>query len=285
MKLATYGGDFSTEIGIVDGDALIPLTKADAALPRDMTALIARWDGVKARVADIAATSRERVALSGLRLRQPILRPGKLMALGRNYAEHAKESGSAPPDKQIWFCKQGTSANGPHDPIDLPRVSEQLDYEAELVVVIGRRAKHVPAEKALDYVFGYACGNDVSVRDWQKMTQQWVIGKGFDTHAPFGPWITTSDEIADPQNLGIRCFVNGEPRQSSNTREMIFKVADQIALLSQAMTLEPGDILFTGTPEGVAMGMSPPKWLKVGDRVQVEIDGLGALDNPVRAEP
>ncbi len=285
MKLATFGGDFSTEIGIVIDDAIIPLHKADAALPREMTGLIARWEGLRGRIEDIAATSRERVPLTKVRLRQPILRPGKLMAIGKNYAEHARETGSAPPDKQIWFCKQGSAANGPFDPIDLPRVSEQLDYEAELVVVIGRRAKHVLADKSLDHVFGYACGNDVTVRDWQKMTTQWVIGKGFDTHAPFGPWITTADDVVDPQALGISCRVNGEIRQSSNTREMIFPIAEQIALLSQAMTLEPGDIIFTGTPEGVAMGMATPNWLKAGDRVRVEIDGLGALDNPVRAEP
>ena len=285
MKLATFGSVFNTEIGVVRDDRVVPLGRADASLPRDMATLIARWDALKARVADIAETAKESLPLAAVALRQPILRPGKLMALGKNYAEHARETGSAPPDKQIWFCKQATSANGPYDPIDLPKVSEQLDYEAELVVVIGKRAKHVSREDALAHVFGYACGNDVSVRDWQKMTQQWVIGKGFDTHAPFGPWITTADEIGDPQTLGIRCLVNGETRQSSNTANMIFAVADQIALLSQAMTLEPGDIIFTGTPEGVAMGMATPLWLKAGDRVRVEIDGLGALDNPVRPEP
>lgn len=285
MKLATYGGAFGTDLGAVLGDRLVPLTRLDPALPRDMTALIARWDALKSRVADLVATARETLPLAALSLRQPILRPGKILALGKNYAAHARETGAEVPDRHIWFCKQPTAANGPYDPVDIPRVSDQVDYEAELVVVIGRRGRHIAPEAALGHVFGYCCGNDVSVRDWQKMTPQWMLGKSFDTHAPFGPWITTADEVPDPQALAIACRVNGETRQSSTTSNMIFPVADQIALLSQAMTLEPGDIVFTGTPEGVAMGMTPPKWLKAGDRVEVEIAGLGALDNTMRPEP
>lgn len=285
MRLVTFGGDFSTGIGVVAGEDVVDLGKADASLPRDMAGLIARWDGLKARIADIAANTKERATLKGLRLRQPILRPGKILAIGRNYAEHAKETGSEVPDKQIWFCKHATAANGPFDPVDLPRVSEQLDYEAELVVVIGRRGRHIAREDALRHVFGYCCGNDLTVRDWQRMTPQWMLGKSFDTHAPFGPWITTADEAGDPQTLDISCLVNGEVRQSSNTAKMIFPIGEQIALLSQAMTLEPGDVIFTGTPEGVAAGMKPPLWLKPGDRVRVEIAGLGAIENAVRAEP
>jgi 2-keto-4-pentenoate hydratase/2-oxohepta-3-ene-1,7-dioic acid hydratase in catechol pathway len=285
VKLATFGSAFATELGLVLGDEIISLTKADTALPREMAVLISQWERFAGKVADIATSDSPRVSLSSVRLRQPILRPGKILALGKNYAEHAKETGSAVPDKQIWFCKQVTAANGPNDPVDVPRVSEQVDYEAELVVVIGKGGRHIAREDALAHVFGYACGNDVSVRDWQKMTAQWMLGKSFDTHAPFGPWITTADEVPDPQALDIKCHVNGEVRQSSNTSQMIFQVADQIALLSQVMTLEPGDVIFTGTPEGVAMGMSTPVWLKAGDRVQVEIKGLGALDNLMRAEP
>lgn len=285
MKLATFGSAFLTEIGLVLGDEIISLTKADPALPREMAVLIAQWERFAERIAAIAESDAPRMTLPSVRLRQPILRPGKILALGKNYAAHAKETGSAVPDKQIWFSKQATAANGPHDPVDVPRVSEQVDYEAELVVVIGKSGRHIAREGALAHVFGYACGNDVSVRDWQKMTAQWMLGKSFDTHAPFGPWITTADEVGDPQALDIRCLVNGEVRQNSNTSQMIFQVADQIALLSQVMTLEPGDVIFTGTPEGVAMGMETPVWLKAGDRVQVEIEGLGALDNLMRAEP
>lgn len=282
MKLCTFGSDFATELGIVDGDSVIPL-KHDA-LPRDMASLIARWGAARERVEDIVAAGRGRRPLSDVRLRQPILRPGKMLAIGRNYAEHAKESGGDIPDKQIWFCKHGTSANGPFDPVQIPRVSDQVDYEAELVVVIGARGRHIAAADAMDHVFGYCCGNDVTVRDWQRMTPQWMLGKSFDSHAPFGPWITTADEVSDAQALNIRCSVNGAQRQHSNTSKMIFPIAEQIAWISQAMTLEPGDIIFTGTPEGVAMGMTPPVWLKAGDVVRVEITGLGAIENRFVAE-
>lgn len=282
MKLVTFDHGGAPAPGVVSGDRIVPLTAP--GLPRDMTALIAGWESFRAPV-EAAARAGGGVSLEGARLRQPILRPGKILALGKNYAEHAREMGGPPPDNQIWFCKHATAANGPFDPVDLPRVSEQLDYEAELVVVIGRGGRHIPAARALEHVFGYCCGDDFSVRDWQKMTPQWMIGKSFDTHAPFGPWIVTADEIADPQALRIRCLVNGETRQSSTTANMTFPVAEQIALLSQAMTLEPGDLIFTGTPEGVAMGMTPPRWLKAGDVVRVEIDGIGAISNTIRPEP
>jgi 2-keto-4-pentenoate hydratase/2-oxohepta-3-ene-1,7-dioic acid hydratase in catechol pathway len=177
-----------------------------------------------------------------------------------------------------------TSINAPFEPIELPMASEQVDYEAELVVIIGKRCKHVTAEKAAQVVFGYCAGNDVSVRDWQLRTSQWVLGKSFDTHAPMGPWIVTPDEIGDPHALGIRCFVNGEQRQSSNTRHLIFNVYDQIVHLSNATTLEPGDVIFTGTPGGVGLAMKPPRWLKPGDKVRVEIDRIGAIEAVMRPE-
>lgn len=285
MKLVTFGGAFGTEVGILAGDGVISLHRADPHLPTDMMTVINHWNGLKKRVHEIAETVSPHVAVADVRLRQPILRPGKILAIGKNYADHAKEMGSAPPTKQIWFSKHGTAANGPGDPIDIPKVSAQIDYEAELVVVIGKGGRHIAAEDALDHIFGYCCGNDISVRDWQNMTGQWMLGKSFDTHAPFGPYLSTSDEVADPQSLGIRCLVNGEVRQASNTANMIFPIAAQIAWVSQVMTLEPGDIIFTGTPEGVAMGMKEPRWLEAGDVVRVEIDGLGALENPMRAEP
>jgi 2-keto-4-pentenoate hydratase/2-oxohepta-3-ene-1,7-dioic acid hydratase in catechol pathway len=160
-----------------------------------------------------------------------------------------------------------------------------VDYEAEFVVVIGRRCRHVTKQEAADAVFGYAAGNDVSVRDWQFRTGQYVLGKSFDTHAPFGPWIVTADEIGDPHNLGIRCFVNGAKRQDSNTRHLVFDVFDQIAHLSEAMTLEPGDVIYTGTPGGVGFAAQPPEFLKAGDVVRVEIDRIGALEARLVPEP
>jgi 2-keto-4-pentenoate hydratase/2-oxohepta-3-ene-1,7-dioic acid hydratase in catechol pathway len=174
--------------------------------------------------------------------------------------------------------------NGPTDDIVIPRLSHSVDYEAELVAVIGAGGKHIAKDVAHAAVFGYCCGNDVTERAWQRRTSQWIVGKSCDTHAPIGPWIVTADEVPDPHTLGIRCLVNGETRQDSNTKNMIFNVWDQIAFLSEAMTLEPGDLLFTGTPDGVGMAMKPPSFLKAGDRVRVEIDGLGALDARMAAE-
>ena len=164
-------------------------------------------------------------------------------------------------------------------------MSQALDYEAELVAVIGTGGRHITKEAAPVAVFGYCCGNDAAERAWQMRTPQWMLGKSFDTHAPFGPWITTADEVGDPHGLSIRCLVNGEARQNSNTRHLVFNVWDQLAHVSQAMTLEPGDLIFTGTPGGVGMAMNPRRYLKAGDRVRVEIEKLGALDNPVEPEP
>jgi len=206
------------------------------------------------------------------------------MAIGLNYADHIAESGLGTPEHQVWFSKASTSANGPYDPIQIPKVSQTLDYEAELVAVIGRGGRHISRADAPAAVFGYCCGNDATERAWQHRTPQWVVGKSFDTHAPFGPWITTADEVADPHALSIRCLVNGEVRQDSNTRHLVFDLWDQIAHLSQAMTLEPGDLIFTGTPGGIGAAMKPMQFLKAGDRVRVEIEGLGALDNPCEPE-
>jgi 2-keto-4-pentenoate hydratase/2-oxohepta-3-ene-1,7-dioic acid hydratase in catechol pathway len=224
------------------------------------------------------------VALKETRLLAPVARPGKVMAIGLNYADHIRETGQKMPPNQIWFTKAVTSINGPYDPIELPTASAQVDYEAELVLIIGQRCKQVSKERAAEVVFGYCCGNDVSVRDWQMQTTQWVLGKSFDTHAPIGPWIVTADELGDPHTMGIRCLVNGELRQNSNTGNLVFNVYDQIAHLSRAMTLEPGDVIFTGTPGGVGLAMRPPQWLKSGDKVRVEIDRIGAIEGIMRPE-
>jgi 2-keto-4-pentenoate hydratase/2-oxohepta-3-ene-1,7-dioic acid hydratase in catechol pathway len=249
-----------------------------------MIELIAAWPKAQAEVRVIAAAGAGALPRDKVHLLAPIRRPGKIMAIGLNYADHIAESGQETPKGQIWFSKAPTGANGPHDPIQVPKVSPSLDYEAELVAVIGQGGRHIARDAAPAAVFGFCCGNDATTRAWQFRSPQWVLGKSFDTHAPFGPWITTADEVPDPHALAIRCEVNGEVRQTSNTRHLVFNVWDQIEELSQAMTLEPGDLIFTGTPAGVGAAMRPPKFLQAGDRVRIEIEGLGALDNPCAAE-
>jgi ureidoglycolate lyase len=206
------------------------------------------------------------------------------MAIGLNYADHIAESGQTTPEHQIWFTKAVTSVAGPYEAVQIPKVSPFVDYEAELVAIVGAGGRHISVSDAPASVFGYCVGNDVTERAWQNRTPQWVLGKSFDTHAPIGPWITTADEIPDPHALAIRCLVNGEKRQDSNTRHLVFDIWAQIAHVSQVMTLEPGDVIFTGTPGGVGAGMKPMQFLKAGDRVRVEIDGLGAIENVCEAE-
>jgi 2-keto-4-pentenoate hydratase/2-oxohepta-3-ene-1,7-dioic acid hydratase in catechol pathway len=279
MKLATFSvNNGPDELGVVDGERVVSLSRGAPMLPATMIGIIAKWDMLQRDVAQIAREAVYAHALGSVHFKAPVPRPGKTMAIGLNYADHIKETGAETPRNQTWFNKQVTAVNGPFDPIQIPKASDNVDWEAELVVVIGKGGRHIAKDKAREHVFGYCCGNDVSVRDWQKRTAQWVIGKGFDTHAPFGPWITTADEIADPHTLDIKCIVNGETRQSSNTSNLVFKVEDQLAWLSQAMTLEPGDIIYTGTPGGVGMAMNPPLWLKAGDTVRVEIEKLGAIE-------
>ena len=285
MKLATFEvPNGRITLGIVTAqERVIDISLHLPQAPRDMVSLIARWDEWQPALANLATESGE-WAVSEVHLHAPVTRPGKILGIGLNYADHVAESNMARPEIQLWFTKLPTSARGPYESIDLPKVSEQLDYEAELAFVIGRRCRHVSREQAAEAIFGYCVANDVSVRDWQLRTSQFMLGKSFDTHAPFGPWITTSDEIANPHALDIRGLVNGEVRQSSNTRELIFDCYDQIAHLSQACTLEPGDIILSGTPGGVGGGFKPPRWLKTGDVVRVEIQGLGHIENRVKTE-
>ncbi len=222
--------------------------------------------------------------VSDVELLQPIIRPGKILGIGLNYKAHAQETGREPPKTQTWFVKQATAANGPFAPVDMPKVSDKLDYEAELVVVIGQRGRHVPASRAMEIVAGFCCGCDYSVRDWQRATPTMNMGKGFDTHAPFGPWIITPDALGPIEDLGVRSFINGEQRQDGRVGDMIFNVAAQIEHLTKAFTLEPGDVLFTGTPEGVGAAYDPPKFVSVGDKVRIEIDGIGHIENEIVAE-
>ena len=284
MKLATFDAGAGAQLGAVIGDRIVPLHDAAPGLPGDMIGLISVWPTAERDVRRIAEAASGALALDQVRLLAPIRRPGKIMAIGLNYADHIAESNMGTPEHQIWFSKAATAANGPYDAIQVPKVSQALDYEAELVAVIGQGGRHIGTADAAEAVFGYCCGNDATERAWQMRTAQWVLGKSFDTHAPFGPWITTADEVADPHVLSIRGLVNGEVRQDSNTRHLVFNVWDQIEHLSQAMTLEPGDLIFTGTPGGVGAAMTPRRFLKHGDRVRVEIEGLGALDNPCANE-
>ena len=212
MRLATFLSNGEPEIGVVAGDEVVSLSRAAPRLASSMIDLITRWSQIEGEVRRLAQCS-PRLALRDLRLLAPIPRPGKILAIGLNYADHIKETGQEMPANQVWFCKHVTAVNGPFDPIRLPKVSQAVDYEVELVVVVGQGGRYVPKDRAAAAVFGFCCGNDVSARDWQKATPQWMLGKSFDTHAPFGPWITTSDEAGDPHTFGVRSFVNGEKRQ------------------------------------------------------------------------
>jgi 2-keto-4-pentenoate hydratase/2-oxohepta-3-ene-1,7-dioic acid hydratase in catechol pathway len=241
-------------------------------------------------VADGAVVERgrqgEHHALEDVRLLAPVT-PRKYLAIGLNYQDHIAESGLEAPEIPFFFNKQVSCVVGPGDDIHMPRVSNLLDYEAELAIVIGRRCRHVPVESAHEVIAGYTIANDVSVRDWQLRTPTMTIGKSFDTHGPLGPWVVTADELGDPHDLGIRTFVNDELRQDSNTGEMIFNCYQQVAHLSEAFTLEPGDVIATGTPAGIGAVRQPfpDGLLKTGDVVRIEIDGIGELQNTVVEEP
>jgi 2-keto-4-pentenoate hydratase/2-oxohepta-3-ene-1,7-dioic acid hydratase in catechol pathway len=228
---------------------------------------------------DYAVTPLDRITLLA-----PIPRPPKFICVGLNYRDHAAESHSEIPSVPTIFGKFSNTVTAPGGPIVLPRNSTKPDYEAELAFVIGRGGRHIAAENWRRHVAGYTIVNDVSARDFQRATSQWLMGKTFDTFAPMGPWITTADEIADPHALNIRLTLNGELMQNSNTRELIFKIPELVAFLSSVVTLEPGDIVATGTPAGVGFARKPPRWLRPGDDVRISIDGLGELRNPVVAE-
>jgi 2-keto-4-pentenoate hydratase/2-oxohepta-3-ene-1,7-dioic acid hydratase in catechol pathway len=219
-------------------------------------------------------------------LLSPIPFPGKVICIGLNYRDHAEESGQPIPTEPVCFGKFSSAVIGPDAPIVLPRVAHKVDYEAELVVIIGKRGKHIPREQAMDHVAGYTVGHDVSARDWQigRPGGQWLMGKTPDTFAPMGPYLVTKDEVADPQKLRIQLRLNGETLQDSSTKELIFRVDELVAHLSQLITLEPGDVIFTGTPPGVGAARKPPIFMKAGDVAEVEIEGLGILKNPVIAE-
>ena len=263
MRLISFEGGF----GRLDGETVIPLGPS-----------------LDKYLAGASLVEAPPVPLSDLgRIRAPVSGHGKILCIGLNYRDHAAESGMAIPTSPIVFAKWSNAVIGPDDDVVVPPGASDIDYEAELAVVIGRRAQRVRQEDALDFVAGYLCANDVSARAQQLAVSQWTLGKAIDTFLPLGPWLVTSDEVPDPQALGIRCLVNGEKRQDSTTGEMIFGVAELIATISQTITLDPGDLIVTGTPAGVGMALDPPRYLLPGDEVTVEIDGLGSLTNRIRA--
>jgi ureidoglycolate lyase len=266
-------------LGIVADDRIVTL---DGVLPaglQDARELIARWEEFLPAVSAAQNSGGPWLPFKSAKLLAPIARPGKIFAIGLNYADHIAESKLGTPEHQVWFTKAATSINHPYDPVEIPSEPSFVDYEAELVVVIGRGGRDLTREQAPDAVFGYCVGNDVTERAWQHRTPQWSLGKSFDTHAPIGPWITTADTLRDPHTLDIKSWVNGELRQSSNTRHLVFDIWDQISHLSHAMTLEPGDLIFTGTPGGIGAAMNPRRFLQPGDVARVEIAGLGHIEN------
>lgn len=285
MKLATFTHQGSRRVGAVVGDQIADFCGA-GGVDADTTMLEVLEGGEPALAAAAAAVGGVRkIPLSEVRLEAPIARPPKILAVGLNYRAHAEEGGVPIPTVPIIFNKQSTSAAGPSDAIHLSAESSMLDYEGEMAIVIGQRCRRVPASKARSVIAGYAVANDVSVRDWQKRSPTMTMGKSWDTHCPFGPWITTADEIEDPHALDLKTWVNGQLRQSSNTSDLIFNCDAIIEHLSTAFTLEVGDVILTGTPSGVGLWMNPKSWLRDGDIVRIEIAGLGVIENTVIHEP
>jgi 2-keto-4-pentenoate hydratase/2-oxohepta-3-ene-1,7-dioic acid hydratase in catechol pathway len=319
MRLVTYTFRGTTRLGAMLGDAaVVDLNRAcalhragrgerraqalaDFLVPADMLSFLQAGDpaldAARAALAHVAEDLHAhadaaqadgllfRLDEPGFRLEAPVPRPGKVLAVGVNYRDHAAEAKMELPKHPMIFSKVTTCVNRPGGAIHRPRVSAFLDWEGELCFVVGRYARHVPAARALEHVAGYMVGDDVSVRDWQVHSRTMMMGKSFDTHGPIGPWLVTRDEVPDPHVLDLRTWVNGVVKQDSNTRHLIFGVGALIEYLSQAFTLEPGDVVFTGTPSGVGFARTPREFLQAGDVVRVEITGLGALENPVVDEP
>jgi 2-keto-4-pentenoate hydratase/2-oxohepta-3-ene-1,7-dioic acid hydratase in catechol pathway len=285
MKLATFSHQGKSGIGVVVDDSIVDLAVAAPELPREMIAFLTAGKEAIDLARKAAGGKTGRIPLSSVKLEAPIARPPEFLAIGLNYADHVAETGRDKPTFPLFFNKQATCVAGPGDPIHLPRASKALDYEGELGFVIGKRCRHVPRDRAHEVIAGYMIVNDVSVRDWQMRAPTMTLGKSWDTHGPIGPWIVTPDEIGDPHTLDLKTFVNGEMRQHSNTKHLIFDCFSQIETLSTVCTLLPGTIVSTGTPGGVAAVMKPPKWLVEGDVVRIEIEKIGTLENKVIAEP
>jgi len=286
MRIVAFEQSGSARLGVVENNTVVDLSAAAPDLPRDLTGLIQRAGGWTA-AADAAqrAPASARRPLDGLQFLPPIPRPGKIVCLGLNYVDHAAEGGHAKPEYPSFFLRVATSLVAHNTPILRPRVSDKLDYEAELAVIIGKTARHVKKADALAYVAGYACFNDGTLRDYQRKTGQWTIGKNFDRTGGFGPWFVTAEEVPNgATGRAIRSKLNGQVMQNANTSDMIFPVDETIQLLTECLTLEPGDVIAMGTPSGVGYARKPPVWMKAGDVIEIEIEGIGTLRNPIQDE-
>lgn len=284
MKLLTFKYQNRVQIG-AKIDQNVVVATGNIADAEDMISFLAAGEKARLALQSLITTGQQRIALAEVQILAPILRPGKFLGLGLNYADHISETGRDKPEYPTFFTKQSTCVIGSGAAIHCPKVSEKVDYEGELAMVIGKRCRHVDLESAAEVIAGYTICNDVTVRDWQQRSPTWTLGKSFDTHGPLGPWLVTADEIDDPHSLQLQTWVDDELRQNANTREMIFNCFEVIAYLSQIMTLEPGDVIITGTPSGVGVKMQPRGYLRPDQVVKIEIEGIGTLINPVKAEP
>ena len=287
MRLAAFEHQGTARLGLVEGDSVIDLADAAPDLPRDLVGLIRAGTAAFEAAGKAGRISRPgaRHALKGLKFLPPIANPGKIICLGLNYADHAAEGGHAKPEYPSFFMRCTTSLAAHGEALLRPLCSEKFDYEAELVAVVGRRARHVRKEDAFAYIAGYSCFNDGSIRDYQRKTSQWTIGKNFDKTGGFGPWFVTSDELPPgAAGLTIQSRLNGQVMQHANTSHMLVPVAETVELLTECLTLEPGDLLVMGTPAGVGHARKPPVWMKAGDTIEIEIEKIGVLSNTIADE-
>jgi 2-keto-4-pentenoate hydratase/2-oxohepta-3-ene-1,7-dioic acid hydratase in catechol pathway len=290
MKIVAFEGQSGPHLGVVEGDQVVDLQAIDNKLPRDLGEYLAKNNGDTRPLADIAkrASASVRMPLSSIKYALPVGHPGKIICLGLNYLDHVKEGSqrdNIPKFPTIFM--RGLTSMVPHgQPIIRPKVSETLDYEAELILVVGKKAKHLTPANATSCIAGYSCGNEGSVREFQRKTTQWDMGKNFDRTGGFGPWLVTADELPDAaKGLKIESRLNGNVMQVDNTDNMMFPIVEMLVYITQGITLEPGDIIFTGTPSGVGHARKPnPVWMKNGDAIEVEIQGVGVLHNPVADE-
>lgn len=288
MKLVTFQQDGELVPGVLtvrDGrEVIVDLRQADASLPASVRGILEGGSAALSKAEAAAAAASDVLEADSVKLSAPIPDPGKILCIGLNYADHAAESGQPLPDYPIVFSKYSNTVIGSGDAIILPRVTDMVDYEAELGFVIGKRGRYISEAEALDYVAGYLPINDVSARDYQERVSQWTMGKSFDSFAPMGPALVTADEVGDPHQLGIRLWIGDDVLQDSNTSQLIFSVPQLVADISEVMTLEPGDIVSTGTPPGVGAARRPQRFLRAGETVNIEIEKLGILSNPIVAE-
>jgi 2-keto-4-pentenoate hydratase/2-oxohepta-3-ene-1,7-dioic acid hydratase in catechol pathway len=287
MRFATLATANGPRAVVRAGNEYVDLLSADRNLPGSVRELLAAGpDAIAAARRAVQRSDAKRFPAESARFHAPVPDPKKIVCLGLNYRDHALESGKAIPTEPVLFSKYATALIGHGESIVIPKVSQRVDYEAELVIVMGKKGRHIPVEKAMQFVAGYCVGHDVSARDWQFKgeTKQWMSGKTFDTFAPVGPEFVSADELPDPHSLPIRLRLNGQTMQDSNTNQLIFGVPEILAYLSVIMTLEPGDLIFTGTPPGVGDARKPPVYMKPGDIAEVEIEGIGLLRNPCVAE-